>query len=81
MLILSRKKSESVIIRTPSGEVIKVMVVETGIAGTHSGGAKLGFTADRSIQIHREEVDTIIQETKRQRDVNRKDSACLPCNG
>lgn len=51
MLVLSRKSNEQIVILTPSGEVVSVMVIE--IRGDK---ARLGFDAARDVQIHRKEV-------------------------
>lgn len=56
MLVLSRKRNESVIIRA-GNEVITVMTVD--ILGDK---VRLGFEAGRNITIHREEVDRAIQK-------------------
>ena len=52
MLYINRYPGQAVIIRTRSGETIKVtlMSAESGIP------AKLGFDADKSIIIDREEI-------------------------
>lgn len=52
MLILSRNVRERVIILLPDGRRITVTLID--IRGSHS--ARLGFDADRDIQIHRDEV-------------------------
>lgn len=58
MLVLSRKLNEKIIIRDRNGQVIaKVCVVRTN----HNGKVRLGIEADRSISVHREEIDNIIQ--------------------
>jgi len=51
VLVLSRKTNESVVISVPGYEPITITVV--AVAGDK---AKLGFAADRSINIHRQEV-------------------------
>lgn len=60
MLILSRRIGESVIIETASGEQIIVTVV-----GKQGGQARLGFHADESVIIHREEIYKRIQDEKK----------------
>jgi carbon storage regulator len=51
MLVLSRAKSEIVVIETASGELIEVMVVEL-----QGDKVRLGFAAERSVKINRKEV-------------------------
>lgn len=51
MLVLKRYEDERVIIKTPSGELIKVMIVKTD-----RNSVKVGFEADRDVTIDREEV-------------------------
>jgi carbon storage regulator CsrA len=53
MLVLSRKKDERVIIRTPEGREIVVTVVECCLKGNK---VRLGFSADRDVQIYRDEL-------------------------
>ena len=61
MLVLSRKRDESVIITTKSGEQIVATVVE--IRGDK---VRLGFSADESIEVHRQEVfEAIARERSR----------------
>ena len=60
MLVLSRKANEVVQITVPASaepQIIRVMVVE--IRGDKS---RIGFTADRSVVIHREEIQRVIDE-------------------
>ncbi|HHV72114.1 MAG TPA: carbon storage regulator CsrA [Clostridia bacterium] len=57
MLVLSRKKSESIMI----GEDIEVFVVEIG-----PNQVKLGIKAPKSVAIHRREVFEAIKEESRQ---------------
>jgi sRNA-binding carbon storage regulator CsrA len=52
LLVLMRHEGEKVVITTPSGERIVVILVETRF---HK--AKLGFQADRSITITRSETE------------------------
>ena len=52
MLILNRRLYEAVIIRTPSGETVKVTVVAAS-----DGRLRLGFEAHPDIRINREEND------------------------
>ena len=51
MLLLDRKEGTSIIIVTDTGKEIKLTVV-----GQTQFGIKLGFEADKSIQIYREEI-------------------------
>ncbi len=56
MLILTRKKDESIVIN----DNIEIMVIELD-----DGKVKLGINAPRDIQVHRKEVyDSIIEENK-----------------
>lgn len=52
MLVLSRKLKEVTIITTPSGEEIRVVVVDID-----RGKIRLGFEADRKIKINRLELE------------------------
>ena len=54
-LILGRTKDEDIIITTKSGEQITVRVVD--IRGDK---VRLGFAADKSIEVHRQEVHEAI---------------------
>jgi len=51
MLVLSRKKNESVIITLPDGREIVVVVVEID-----RGKIRLGFQADADVKIDRREL-------------------------
>ncbi len=51
MLVLSRKPTESILITTPSGDVIRVLV--DSIRGNR---VSIGFEADRKIVIKRAEL-------------------------
>lgn len=55
MLVLKRKVDEAVIVTTPDGSRIRVLVVDFDGASV-----KLGFEAARDITIHREEVQEIV---------------------
>ena len=50
-LVLTRRQSESVIIRTGGGDRIRV-----GVALIKGDRTRLAFDADRSVEIHREEL-------------------------
>lgn len=52
MLCLSRKVNEKLVIRTPSGECIRVLVVRV-----EGHKVKLGVEADCSVSVDREEID------------------------
>jgi carbon storage regulator len=56
MLVLNRRRNESVVIVTSDG-VIEVMV-------TGGGPVKLGVRAPRSVPVHRKEVYDAIQRSK-----------------
>jgi carbon storage regulator len=62
MLVLSRHRSQSVVIRTPSGEVIFVQVVD--IRGDK---IRLGFDAHQDVSVHRYEVDVVVEREKIER--------------
>jgi len=51
MLVLSRRKDESVIIRLPDGTTIQVM-----ITAVHGDKVRIGFNAPKEVIILREEV-------------------------
>ena len=53
MLVLTRRRGEAVVIKTPSGERIKVLFIECKTFNS----VRLGFAADRSVEILREEVE------------------------
>jgi len=59
MLVLTRKADEQIVITGNGGERITLTVV--WISPDH---VRLGFEADRSIKIHRAEVQTQIERTK-----------------
>lgn len=59
MLVLSRKRDEEIVIQTPSGEIITLLLVE--IRGEK---VRLGFTAEQKIIVHRKEVYDAIQRKK-----------------
>ena len=61
MLVLSRKNNESVVVNNN----VKVTVVE--IRGDK---VRLGFTAPKSVPIHREEIFEQIEQRKRTPDVD-----------
>jgi carbon storage regulator len=58
MLVLTRKKNESIIIN----DQITVTVVEL-----HGDKVRLGITAPRGIPVHRQEVWNAIHDQKRER--------------
>ena len=60
MLVFSRHINEKVIISTPEGRVIEVILVDV----LPPYKARIGFTADREVTIHREEVQLRIEEHK-----------------
>lgn len=60
MLVLSRKITEKVIITTKHGEQITVCVV-----GMQGGNCRLGFDADSSVSIHRQEVYNAINQQRK----------------
>lgn len=57
MLVLTRRRGESVIITVPPSDretVVEVVVTETVVEG---GKTRLGFVADRSVAILRSELE------------------------
>lgn len=60
MLVLSRHRSEQIKIETPDGTLIDVMAVE--IRGDK---VRIGITAPRDYQVHRQEVWEAIQRQKK----------------
>lgn len=66
MLVLNRKRDERIIITTPEGRRIDLVIVDirAGIKGDTylpHGLVRLGFQADRDVTIHREEVAESIE--------------------
>jgi carbon storage regulator len=61
VLVLSRKKNETIIIVPPASPIIKVVCVE--IRGDK---VRMGFEAPTDVQIHRLEVYEAILRNKRQ---------------
>jgi len=59
MLILSRKVDERVIITTPDGKEISVMLVRQG-----TDRARLGFEAPANYRIRREELRSVAGSTE-----------------
>jgi carbon storage regulator len=55
MLVLSRKKDESIIIRCGLEKIVVKLVEIRG------DKVRLGFTADKDVIIHRQEVDDAIR--------------------
>jgi len=51
MLVLGRRRGEAVIIETPSGETIRVIVAEC-----RSNSVRLGFECDKSVNIYRDDA-------------------------
>ena len=51
MLILARRQDESIVITTPSGEEIKILIMDA-----YHGFAKLGIAAPSEYAILREEL-------------------------
>jgi carbon storage regulator len=63
MLVLSRKADQGVTIRTPEGREIHVCLVE--LRGER---ARIGFTADDDVTIHRDEIQSEIDREARHAD-------------
>ena len=60
MLVLSRKKDERIVVETPHGEKIEILLVES-----RGSGARIGFEADKSIKIYRKELLPVISEVSK----------------
>lgn len=58
MLVLSRRKSESIMV----GEQVQIMIV-----GIHGDKVRVGITAPKSIPVHRKEVYETIHGVKEDR--------------
>jgi len=58
MLVLSRKKSEKVILTVPPTDT--PMTIEVTVADLRGDKVRLGFTADPLVRVHREEVQHAI---------------------
>jgi carbon storage regulator CsrA len=56
MLVLNRHHNQGVVITTPEGREIRVVVLEP-----RDGQTRLGFLADREVTIHRAEIDEKIK--------------------
>jgi len=52
MLVLSRKKNETIIIETPEGRIIEVEVVRIG-----DGSIRLGVNAEKEVKVRRKELE------------------------
>jgi carbon storage regulator len=62
MLVLSRKRNESIVVEV-GGELVNIVVVDLG-----GGQAKIGLDAAKHVAIHRREVyDKIEREKERER--------------
>lgn len=64
MLVLSRRREESIII----GDDVKITIVDV-----RGDKVKLGIDAPRSISVHREEIYDIIQEEKKREAEEKKE--------
>ena len=53
MLVLTRKKMESVVVGEPDGVDCLLKVIVLDIKG---GAVRLGFEADSSVPVHRQEI-------------------------
>ena len=51
MLVLSRQRDETIVIRTPIGEIIEVTIVD--IRGDK---ARIGVNASKDVIVHRKEI-------------------------
>ncbi len=58
MLVLSRRKSESIMV----GEQVQIMIV-----GIHGDKVRVGITAPKSIPVHRKEIYETIHGVKEDR--------------
>lgn len=60
MLVLSRRRNESIIATLPDGRCITITVVDI----RDCGKVRVGITADRDIVVHRAEVQARIEAEK-----------------
>lgn len=51
MLVLTRRAGEALVMETPSGELIKVVMLEQ-----HGNQMRMGVIADNKIKVDREEI-------------------------
>lgn len=56
MLVLSRKKDEKILVKTPSGEVISITIVR--IDGLNK--VRIGIEADKNVSVLRSELATSV---------------------
>lgn len=63
MLVLSRKKDESIVITTPQEEQVEIFVVEV-----RGDKVRLGIEAPRAIKVNRREVFDAIQREKQKQE-------------
>lgn len=63
MLVLSRKRDESIVIVIPPSNDVQVVRMKVTDFQRDAGRAKLGFEAPESIRIHRQEVYDDIMKT------------------
>lgn len=57
MLVLSRKKDETILIKTPEGEKIKVTVVKIEGNNGYNGRVRIGIDAPQKITVLRSELE------------------------
>jgi len=59
MLVLTRFKNESIILTTPVGRV-EIVLIDVG----RDGKVRLGIEAPKSIEVHRAEIQMLIDKEK-----------------
>ena len=57
MLVLSRKKDETILIKTPEGENIKITVVKIEGSGGYNSRVRIGIDAPQKITVLRSELE------------------------
>lgn len=57
MLVLSRKKDETILIKTPEGENIKITVVKIEGSNGYNGRVRIGIDAPQKITVLRSELE------------------------
>lgn len=57
MLVLSRKKDETILIKTPGGENIKVTIVKIEGNGGYNSRVRVGIDAPQKVTVLRSELE------------------------
>ena len=61
MLVLSRKKDETIVLKTPNNEDIKITVVKID----NKNKVRIGIEAPRAVTVIRSELEQRVVETKK----------------